>query len=208
MLFFDILNGYYHKAAPATKLRLKPMVDNAVKLMKASRNSGIPIFFAKGNHRADDATTRVVLSDTDVNLRPWPDGVITKGKHLSVAGDPSSDIIPELEPRDEDYYVPKYRRSAFYQTYFDLALRARGIDTIIICGTDTDVGIAATVFAARDMDYNVIVSSDGCTTPHDRRAHDTLINLVFPRMCRVRTTDQILQMIEAASSVRIAKSFI
>lgn len=200
MLFFDILNGYYHRAEQTTKLRLKPMVDNAVRLMRAARESGMPIFFAKGNHRPDDATSCLVLTDTDVNLKRWPNGNITKGRHLCVAGDSSSDVIPELDPHPDDYYIPKYRRSAFYQTYFDLALRARGIETLIISGTDTDVGIAATVFAARDLDYNMIIARDACVTPHDQRAHDTLMDLVFPRMGRVRGTDQILQMIKEAKT--------
>jgi len=111
-------------------------------------------------------------------------------------GDRSSEVIPELDPRPEDYYIPKYRWSAFYQTYLDLALRARGIDTVIISGGSSDVGVASTIFAGRDMDYNMLVVSDACGTSHDQRAHDLLMTLIFPRMARVRTTDQTLQMIQ------------
>jgi len=81
-------------------------------------------------------------------------------------------------------------------TYLDLALRSAKIDTIIISGGSTDVGVAATVFAGRDLDYNMIVVRDACATVHDQRAHDVLMDLIFPRMCRVRTTDQVLQMIK------------
>ena len=108
---------------------------------------------------------------------------------------PSSAVIPELEPSSQDYYIPKYRWSAFYQTYLDLALRARGSDTIIVSGGSTDVGVAATVFAARDLDYNIIVGRDACATAHEPRAHDALMDWIFPRMSRVRTTDQVLEMI-------------
>ena len=195
ILFFDILNGYYHKAELAAKARMKPMVDNAVRLMRAGREAGIPIFFAKGNHRSDGATSAVLLTDTDNTLKPWPNGEVKKGKMHVVAGDPSSDVIPELDPRPDDYYIPKYRWSAFFQTYLDLALRARGIDTIIISGGSTDVGVASTVYSGRDLDYNMIVVRDACGTSHDQRAHDLFMELVFPRMSRVRTTDQVIQMI-------------
>jgi ureidoacrylate peracid hydrolase len=47
ILFFDILNGYYHEAGERAKERKKPMVEGAVRLMKAGRVAGIPIFFAK-----------------------------------------------------------------------------------------------------------------------------------------------------------------
>ena len=198
ILFFDILNGYYHKAEEAGKARMKPMVDNAVRLMKAGREAGIPIFFAKGNHRADSATSAVILTDTDMALRPWPGGVVAKFKPSVIGGDPSSDVIPELDPRPDDYYIPKYRWSAFHQTYLDLALRARGIDTVIISGGSTDVGVAATVFAGRDLDYNMVVVRDACATSHDQKAHDVLMELIFPRMSRVRTTEQVLDMIRQA----------
>lgn len=196
LLFFDILNGYYHAAEPAAKARMKPMVDNAVRLMRAGRDAGIPIFFARGNHRADNSTSAQILTDTNNALKPWPGGVVTKGKMHVTGGDWSSEVIPELDPRPDDYDIPKYRWSAFHETYLDLALRSRGIDTVIISGGSTDVGIAATAFSGRDRDYNMIVVSDACATAHDQRAHDLLMTLIFPRMSRVRTTDQVLEMIQ------------
>ena len=50
----------------------------------------------------------------------------------------------------------------------------------------------------RDLDYNMIVVSDACGTSHDQRAHDTLMELVFPRMARVRTTEQVIEMLRNA----------
>ena len=39
LLFFDMLNGFYHEAADAKKARMKPMIDNAVRLMKGGRQA-------------------------------------------------------------------------------------------------------------------------------------------------------------------------
>jgi ureidoacrylate peracid hydrolase len=200
LLFFDTLNGYYHSGDAAATARMKPWIDNAVRLMKAGREAAMPIFFAKGNHRSDNATSALLLTDTNNSLKPWPNGEVTKGKMHVVAGDKSSEVIPELEPRPDDYYIPKYRWSAFHQTYLDLALRSRGIDTIIISGGSTDVGVTSTVYSGRDLDYNMIVVRDACGTSHDQRAHDVLMELIFPRMSRVRTTDQVLEMIQKAKS--------
>ena len=44
LLFFDLLNIYYHGAPEETRRRMKPVVDNAVRLMNAARQSGVPIF--------------------------------------------------------------------------------------------------------------------------------------------------------------------
>ena len=198
LLFFDILNGYIPEAEPGKPRLLKPWIQNAVRLGKAGRAAGLPVFFAKGNHRPDNATTALILTDTNNSLTPWPNGEVTKPKMHVIAGDKSSDVLAELEPKPEDYYIVKYRWSAFFQTYLDLALRARGIDTIIVSGGSTDVGVASTLYSGRDLDYNMIVVSDACGTSHDQRAHDTLMELIFPRMARVRTTDQVIEMIEKA----------
>lgn len=200
LLFFDILNGYVPESEPGKPRSPKPWIQNAVRLGKAARAAGLPVFFAKGNHRPDNATTALLLTDTNNSLTPWPNGEVTKTKMHVIAGDKSSDVLAELEPRADDYYIVKYRWSAFFQTYLDLALRTRGIDTIIISGGSTDVGVTSTLYSGRDLDYNLIVASDACGTSHDQRAHDMLMELVFPRMSRVRTTDQVIEMIQKALS--------
>ena len=198
LLFFDILNGYVAEAEPGKARALKPWIQNAVRLGKAGRAAGLPIFFAKGNHRPDGATNAMILTDTNNSLTPWPNGEVTKGKMHVIAGDKSSDVLADLEPKPEDYYIVKYRWSAFFQTYLDLALRSRAIDTIIVSGGSTDVGVTSTLYSGRDLDYNQIVVSDACGTSHDQRAHDTLMEIIFPRMARVRTTEQVIEMIEKA----------
>jgi len=198
LLFFDILNGYV-PAPEADKPRtLKPWIQNAVRLSKAGRAAGLPFFFAKGNHRPDNATTALLVTDTNNSLTPWPNGEVNKTKMHVIAGDKSSDVLADLGPHPDDYYIVKYRWSAFFQTYLDLALRSRGIDTRIVSGGSTDVGVTSTVYSARDLDYNTIVVSDACGTSHDQRAHDTLMEIIFPRMSRVRTTDQVIEMIQKA----------
>jgi ureidoacrylate peracid hydrolase len=199
MLFFDILNGYVPAPEPGKPRVLKPWIQNAVRLGEAARAAGLPVFFAKGNHRPDNATTALLLTDTNNSLMPWPNGEVTKTKMHVIAGDKSSDVLADLDPLPDDYYIVKYRWSAFHQTYLDLALRTRGIDTIIISGGSTDVGVTSTLYSARDLDYNTIVASDACGTSHDQRAHDMLMELVFPRMSRVRTTEQIIEMLESAT---------
>jgi ureidoacrylate peracid hydrolase len=198
LLFFDILNGYVAQPEPGKPRVLKPWIQNAVKLSKAGCAAGLPVFFAKGNHRPDGATSAVTITDTNNSLTPWPNGEVVKTKMHVIAGDKSSDVLADLGPKPDDYFIVKYRWSAFFQTYLDLALRSRAIDTIIISGGSTDVGVTSTMYSGRDLDYNMIVASDACGTSHDQRAHDMLMEIVFPRMARVRTTEQVIEMINRA----------
>ncbi len=194
LLFFDMLNVYYHGAPEETKRRMKPVVDNAVRLRDAARKASIPIFYGMANHRPDGEIRSLIVTDTDMRLRSWPNGECNPTIHGATEGSWEQKVIEELKPAPEDYVIPKYRWSTFHQTYFDLALRSRGIDTIIISGGAVDVGVASTVYAARDLDYNVIVARDACSNSHDD-SMAAFMNTVFPRMARVRSTDQVLDLI-------------
>ena len=194
LLFFDLLNVYYHGAPEETQKRMKPVVDNAVRLLDAARKASLPIFYAMANHRQDGQVRSMIVTDTDMRLRPWPKDDCNPTVHGATEGSWEQKVIEEIAPRPEDTIIPKYRWSTFHQTYFDLALRSRGIDTIIVSGGAVDVGVASTVYAARDLDYNVIVVRDACSNSHED-SMAAFMNTVFPRMARVRSTDQVLEMI-------------
>ena len=194
LLFFDLLNVYYRGAPAETQKRMKPVVDNAVRLMEAARHASIAIFYAMANHRKDGRIRSLILTDTDMRLRPWPDGDCNPTVHGATEGSWEQKVIDEIAPRPEDTIIPKYRWSTFHQTYFDLALRSRGINTLIVSGGAVDVGVASTVYAARDLDYNVIVVRDACSNSHED-SMAAFMNTVFPRMARVRSTDEVLDMI-------------
>jgi nicotinamidase-related amidase len=198
LLFFDLLNVYCHGANEETQRRMKPVVDNAARLMKAARQASIVIFYALANHRPDGQSRSMALTDTDMRLCPWPNGDPNPPIHGATEGSWEQKVIEEIAPRPEDYLIPKYRWSTFHGTYFDLALRSRGIDTLIISGGAVDVGVASTVYSARDHDYNVIVVRDACSNSYED-SMAAFMNTVFPRMARVRTTDQVIEMILSAS---------
>jgi ureidoacrylate peracid hydrolase len=201
LLFFDMLNIYYHGASQETKRRVKPVVDNAVRLMNAARQNRMLICYAMANHRPDGESRSLVVTDTDMRLRPWPNNACNPRVHGATEGSWEQKVIEEIAPRPEDYVIPKYRWSTFHQTYFDLALRSRNIDTLIISGGAVDVGVASTVYAARDLDYNVIVVRDACSNSHEDSTA-AFMNTVFPRMGRVRTTAQVLDMLRIATSAQ------
>lgn len=194
LLFFDMLNIYYLGASADTQKKMKPVVDNAVRLMDAARGAPMPIFYAMANHRPDGKSRSMIITDTDMRLRSWPGGDCNPTVHGAVEGSWEQGVIDEIAPRPEDYIIPKYRWSTFHGTYFDLALRSRGIDTLIISGGAVDVGVASTVYSARDRDYNVIIVRDACNNSHED-SMAAFMNTVFPRMARVRTTDQVIEMI-------------
>jgi len=193
VLVFDLLEGHVNKDAES-RARFAPVIANARQLVAAARKRGAMIAYAHADHRADRATSARTLRDTDNRLRPIEPADPRRHEPLLTGGTPATRIVAELAPEEGDYLVPKHRWSAFHGTYLDLALRTRGADTIVLLGGSTDVGIAATAFAARDLDYNLVIVSDACTSP-ERDNHDQLMARVFPRMARVRTAAQVIDML-------------
>src|SRR5918999_1952002 len=108
LLFFDLLNIYYHAAPEETTKRMKPVIDNAVRLMNAARQSGIAIFYAMANHRADGNIRSTIVTDTDMRLRPWPDGECNPSVHGATEGSWKQKVIDEIKPQPQDYVIPKF----------------------------------------------------------------------------------------------------
>lgn len=194
IVFFDFLNGHVRNGDATTHARYAPVIANAARLLECARRLRLMVAYANAAHRPDNATSAMTLRDTDNRLRPIARGPAVRFQPVIADGTWEAQVIDELAPQPADYIVPKYRWSAFYQTYLDLALRSRQMNTIVLCGGSTDVGIASTAFAARDMDYHIVIASDACTSP-ERDNHDHFMQRTFPRMARVRTVGEIESML-------------
>lgn len=193
LLVFDMLKGHIKKN-PDTQARYAPVIDNTVRLLATARAAGMMVIYATAHHRPDNSTSASLVTDTDNRLRPLSAEDRSKIKPMIAGGTWDAQVIDELKPQPQDYMVPKFRWNAFYQTYLDLALRNRNVNTVILCGGSTDVGVASTAYCARDMDYNLVIVSDACTSP-EQDNHDQFMQRIFPRMGRVRTAEQVMQML-------------
>ena len=194
IVLFDTLNSYLHPSDPEKAANLKKwgILENMSRLVKGAHDAGITIFYAAADHAPDGSDIATRLTDTDMELRPWGDRrqLFAPGPRH---GQESAEIAAEVAPAPGDVLVPKHRWSAFHQTHLDLQLRVRNLSTIVIAGGSTDVGIASTVFAARDLDYGIVVVKDCCYS-HRGTNNDFFMERVFPRMGRVLTTDAAVSL--------------
>jgi nicotinamidase-related amidase len=193
LVLFDFLDGHVNRDE-ASRARYAPVVANAARLLEAARAAGAMVAYANADHRPDGRIDLRTLRDTDNRLRPIQAGDREASRPAITGGTPQAQVISQLAPRTGDYVVPKHRWSAFHGTYLDMALRTRGAETIILAGGSTDVGIASTAYAARDLGYNLVIADDACTSP-EQDSHAQFMRRIFPRMARVRSTEQILAML-------------
>ena len=197
LVLFDALQGYLHPNEPVKQefLAERNVLANLERLLAGARKVGMTTFYPCGAHAADGSDTVERLTDTDMDLvSAGSTGRAIRPRFAK--GSPESQIAAELAPVEGDVVVPKHRWNAFHQTDLDLNLRVRGIDTIVIAGGSTDVGIASTVFAARDLDYGIVVISDAC---YSMRGNNSpfFMERVFPRMGRVMTVDEAVRLMRA-----------
>ena len=143
IVVFDMLEAY----RPA--IELAGTVAPVQRLLAGARAADVPIFWARADHRADGADFARTGTDTDQQLRPWTADNPPPTRPPHAPGSPGLQVLAELGQRAHDYDVPKHRWSAFFGTHLELSLRSRDIDTILLVGGSTHVGIASTAYAAR-----------------------------------------------------------
>src|ERR1700686_4205602 len=85
-------------------------------------------------------------------------------------------LYPALEPAPGDMRVKKIKYSAFIagSSDIDAQLKSRGVDTVLIAGTATNVCCESSARDAMLLDYRVIMLSDGNATWTDEEHAGTL----------------------------------
>jgi nicotinamidase-related amidase len=186
LVVFDMLERYRDAALEAGA------VEPVRHLLEVCRSRGVLICYARADHRADGADFARTLTDEDPAHRPWTADHRPPDRPPFGSGSPELQVLAELAPQPQDIDIPKHRWSAFAGTSLDTVLRAQDRRAVLLVGGSTHVGIASTAYAARDLDYQVVVVRDGCTGLPEQR--DFFLDRVFPRMCRVRTVAQVEAM--------------
>nr|BFD96247.1 hydrolase [Kitasatospora sp. Xyl93] len=99
---------------------------------------------------------------------------------------PGSDFAPGLVEQG-DVVLVKRSIGAFATTDLDARLRELGVDTVVLGGLVTTMGVESTARAASDLGYQVefVVDAMSATAAEE---HDFAVARTFPRFGRVTTT--------------------
>jgi nicotinamidase-related amidase len=104
----------------------------------------------------------------------------------------ASELSPDLGLQTGDVIVTKRQWGAFYGTDLEQRLRRKGIRTIIMSGVATNFGVESTARAAFDQGYELVFAEDAMTSL-TADAHTFVVEHIFPRMGRVRSTAEIVE---------------
>ena len=94
------------------------------------------------------------------------------------------EVVAALAPAPGELAVRKHWYDTFAGTPLDGALRARGVRSLVVTGTMTDICVLATVVGAFNHEYRVTVVEDGVATlwPEIQRATLDIIRRAYGRV--------------------------
>jgi nicotinamidase-related amidase len=129
--------------------------------------------------RLKDAAHAAGIQVIHVNsMRRPTDGVPNQ---TMMVGSDNLDVIPELQPVDEDIVIYKRYLSGFWGNDLDYTLRTMGCDMVIIAGASTDNTVLWTSADAAQHHYRVAVVSD-CSMVHRQadppEMHDWALTII------------------------------
>jgi len=150
----DMQNDFVKEGAPIEVPLARAMVPRVNRLLAVCRERKIPVIYIHHVIRGGDIDAGRLADHHE----------LIRNNKAIIAGTENVEIYEEIKPEAHDLLVSKPRYSAFYGTDLEAILRSKGIDTLIIAGTVTNVCCDSTTRDAFSRAYKVIFLSDGNAT--------------------------------------------
>ncbi|MGZ4474608.1 MAG: isochorismatase family protein [Nocardioides sp.] len=162
------------------------IVPNVNRLATELRHQGGTVCWVVPGYKPPSDVTREFYGDRVADMYAQSGG----------EGPPRDRLWKELDVDHADVVVEKTAASAFFPGRCPLhdLLAERGITTLIVTGTVTNVCVEATVRDASTLDYRVVLVADGCAAPRDQE-HNATLHVVYRSFGDVRSTDDVLALI-------------
>ena len=179
--------GYTLEIAPARSI--VPVVN---RLIGVAREAGVTVVFLR--HTVTDEAGR--------RMPDWQVGSAEAAARVRAELGPEAEgnaLCDDLDVRPEDLVVRKYRPSAFIPGASELPelLGERGIDTLVVVGTATNVCCESTARDANMLDYKVYVVADATATYNDE-LHNAALLSMSSFFARIVYADDVVAMVEGA----------
>ena len=182
LLVWDMVYGI----APGAS-NFQEVLANTKKLIGSARSSGVPVFYSQHAGLPPRYQSKFnVYTLKRRGLDPTKAGYLKEGTH-------DWEIIAEVAPVDGDTVIKKYTPSFFIGTNLEQMLRNSGVETVIIVGVATEIGVEATARHAAYLGFIPVVVSDA-VGGRNADLHAKSLD-VMRSLCEVQTTDYVIRRI-------------
>ncbi|HEX7666188.1 MAG TPA: isochorismatase family cysteine hydrolase [Polyangiaceae bacterium] len=141
LLVVDMLNDHLTPGLPLEVPRAREIVGALAKRIDRARSAKMPIVYVCDAHEP---------GDTD--LEAW-------AVH-NLAGSHGAEVWPELAPKPGDLVVHKPTYSAFQRSNLQAVLEDLKVDTLVMTGCSTELGLLATATDALQRGYAIEMPPD------------------------------------------------
>ena len=188
LVVIDMQNGFMRADIAHA---LCPMAEHVVpainRLASGLRAAGGAVYWIQNTFDARCETEWSVMQEMAT-----PEARARRAASMS-EGTVGNALWPLLDVRIGDEIVRKYRYSAFIEGSSDLParLRARGLDTVLICGTVTNVCCESSARDAMMLNFRTVMVPDGCAAVTDAE-HAASLQAFYLQFGDVLTVDECI----------------
>ncbi|WP_363464346.1 cysteine hydrolase family protein [Halogeometricum borinquense] len=144
----DMQNGFCHPDGSLYAPKSEAVVDDVAALVADVRDAGAAVVYTRDVHPPEQFDDAHYYDEFD----RW-------GEHV-VEGTWETELVDELDVREDDHVVVKHTYDAFHQTELEGWLDAHGIDDLLFCGTLANVCVLHTAGSAGLRDYRPVLVAD------------------------------------------------
>ena len=200
-IIVDLQNGFMAPGAVAEIAEARAIVPTVNRISDAVRIAGGLVVYIQNTF--DEVAIRTWSTYFDYFCSP------ARRQRMIDAFTPGTEghaLWPGLDVRPDDLKVPKRRFGAFAPGASDLhaILQERGIDTLIITGTASQVCCESTARDAMMMNYKVFFIADGNATFTDDE-HNATVSAMAYTFCDVISSDSVIDLIRRNHAAPVAQ---
>lgn len=162
--------------------------DNINTLTAAARDAGVPVFWSTIEPRVD----RVGTTASCLVLAGLRKGAVAVGSDLAV-------LHPDLVTAESDIWIRRvHGLTPFHQTELETYLRDLGVQTVVLGGVSTDVGVPGAALEAVNRGFSVVVPED-CTAGSSPETHEFLVRSQLRLLATVTDSVSVIEALRAAA---------
>jgi ureidoacrylate peracid hydrolase len=175
LVVVDMQNYFVAEGFAAEVPKARDIVPNINRMAKALRAAGGTVVWVQTT-----ATGAMEHWTNHHNHMLTPERVDKRLTQLNEGHD-GFKVYPNLETLPADLRIKKIKYSAFIagSSDIDVQLKSRGIDTLLVTGTVTNVCCESTARDAMMLDYRVVMLSDGNASLTDEEHAASLNNFLI-----------------------------
>jgi ureidoacrylate peracid hydrolase len=196
LVVVDMQNTFCEPGGPAEVPSSRAIVGNINALTAGLRERGVPVIWvlhANTHHGArtdwemffnyvvaDEVRQRTIASLAPGRQRVWT-GLVTS-------------------PRDLTIIKNRYSALIAGSSSLERVLRGRGVDTVLVAGTKTNVCCEATARDAMMLDFKVVMVSDCCAALSDEE-HRASLETIIQQFGDVLTGEEVFARLDGRSNI-------